>query len=165
MQNNLLRKCGLLAHTSPAFLKNCWIKKLLFACGSWLETLLLGKPLESGSVRLGHILVQFYLLRKCGLLAHTSPAFLKNCCTEKLFSCLQLVSYNLFFSITKKHLFTKMLSDDSRFHYACSSRFNPNFFAANAASISTVPSNPRQAVFITKSRNSRLSTGYPVYFK
>ena len=27
-----------------------------------------------------------YLLRKCGLLAHTSAAFLKNCCTEKLFS-------------------------------------------------------------------------------
>ena len=25
---NLLRKCGLLAHTSPTFLKNCWIKKL-----------------------------------------------------------------------------------------------------------------------------------------
>ena len=24
------------------------------------------------------------LLRKCGLLAHTSAAFLKNCCTEKL---------------------------------------------------------------------------------
>jgi len=33
-KNNLLRKCGLLAHTSPTFLKNCWIKKLLFACGS-----------------------------------------------------------------------------------------------------------------------------------
>ena len=33
----------------------------------------------------------FYLLRKCGLLAHTSAAFLKNCCTEKLFSCLRLV--------------------------------------------------------------------------
>jgi hypothetical protein len=30
----LLRKCGLLAHTSPAFLKNCWIKKLLVVCGS-----------------------------------------------------------------------------------------------------------------------------------
>ena len=26
------------------------------------------------------------LLRKCGLLAHISAAFLKNCCTEKLFS-------------------------------------------------------------------------------
>ena len=34
----------------------------------------------------------FDLLRKCGLLAHTSAAFLKNCCTEKLFSCLRLVS-------------------------------------------------------------------------
>ena len=32
----------------------------------------------------------FNLLRKCGLLAHTSAAFLKNCCTEKLFICLRL---------------------------------------------------------------------------
>ena len=29
---NLLRKCGLLAHTSPTFLKNCWIKKLFIWC-------------------------------------------------------------------------------------------------------------------------------------
>ena len=36
----------------------------------------------------------FDLLRKCGLLAHTSAAFLKNCCTEKLFICLRLVSCN-----------------------------------------------------------------------
>ena len=35
--------------------------------------------------------VQFDLLRKCGLLAHTSAAFLKNCCIEKLFICLRLV--------------------------------------------------------------------------
>jgi hypothetical protein len=28
---------------------------------------------------------KFNLLRKRGLLAHTSAAFLKNCCTEKLF--------------------------------------------------------------------------------
>ena len=41
------------------------------------------------------ILMQFDLLRKCGLLAHTSAAFLKNCCTEKLFSCLRLVICNL----------------------------------------------------------------------
>ena len=34
------------------------------------------------------------LLRKCGLLAHTSAAFLKNCCTEKLFSCLRLWFYS-----------------------------------------------------------------------
>ena len=36
----------------------------------------------------------FDLLRKCGLLAHTSAAFLKNCCTEKLFVCLRLVYCN-----------------------------------------------------------------------
>ena len=29
---------------------------------------------------------KYNLLRKCGLLAHTSAAFLKNCCTEKLFN-------------------------------------------------------------------------------
>ncbi len=34
------------------------------------------------------------LLRKCGLLAHTSAAFLKNCCTEKLFVCLRLIIGN-----------------------------------------------------------------------
>jgi len=40
-----------------------------------------------------HFIVRFcYLLRKRGLLAHTSAAFLKNCCTEKLFICLRLVS-------------------------------------------------------------------------
>ncbi len=123
-KNNLLRKCGLLAHTSAAFLKNCCTEKL-FNC-LWL---VLGIPSESGSARLGHIpslpwksqlplkpylllqpfifkgncdsfdslldfclisLNSFYLLRKCGLLAHTSAAFLKNCCTEKLFICLRL---------------------------------------------------------------------------
>ena len=30
----LLRKCGLLAHTSPAFLKIAGAKNFLFACGS-----------------------------------------------------------------------------------------------------------------------------------
>ena len=33
----------------------------------------------------------FYLLCNCGLLAHTSPAFLKNCWIKKLFICLRLV--------------------------------------------------------------------------
>ena len=36
-------------------------------------------------------LLQNNLLRKCGLLAHTSAAFLKNCCTEKFFRCLRLL--------------------------------------------------------------------------
>ena len=41
-----------------------------------------------------HFIVQFHLLRKCGLLAHTSPAFLKNCWSKKLFICLRLVAYS-----------------------------------------------------------------------
>ena len=41
-----------------------------------------------------HLIVQFRFVRKCGLLAHTSAAFLKNCCTEKLFNCLRLVIEN-----------------------------------------------------------------------
>jgi len=39
----------------------------------------------------GKQIAKYNLLRKCGLLAHTSAAFLKNCCTEKLFICLRLV--------------------------------------------------------------------------
>ena len=69
----LLRKCGLLAHTSAAFLKNCCTEKLSVACGSllaismeklsdscrvscetWRE-LLLEIPTKFGSARLGHI--------------------------------------------------------------------------------------------------------------
>ena len=140
MQFHLLRKCGLLAHTSAAFLKNCCTEKL-FICLRFIidKPLFLEKPPESGSARLGHIpslpwesqlplkpcislqpldfksncdssdcfldvcfisWCRFDLLRKCGLLAHTSAAFLKNCCTEKLFICLWLVFYTLKGKIT-----------------------------------------------------------------
>ena len=53
---NLLRKCGLLAHTSAAFLKNCCTEKL-FICLRFIidKPLFLEKPPESGSARLGHI--------------------------------------------------------------------------------------------------------------
>ena len=130
-KSSLLRKCGLLAHTSAAFLKNCCTEKLFSRLRLVLE-----KPPESGSARLGHIpslpwesqlplkpylslqpsdfegncdssdfllgfcfisWCSFDLLRKCGLLAHTSAAFLKNCCTEKLFSRLRLVAYSHFY--------------------------------------------------------------------
>ena len=37
VQFHLLRKCGLLAHTSPAFLKNCWIKKLFVSPAACME--------------------------------------------------------------------------------------------------------------------------------
>ena len=55
-KSNLLRKCGLLAHTSAAFLKNCCTEKL-FICLRFIidKPLFLEKPPESGSARLGHI--------------------------------------------------------------------------------------------------------------
>ena len=122
------QRSGLLAHTSPTFLKNCWSKKL-FVC-LWLvignlisrktirirfgkagahpqlawESQLPPKPCSplqpsafEGNCDSSDLLLDFCysfickfdLLRKCGLLAHTSAAFLKNCCTEKLFGCLR----------------------------------------------------------------------------
>jgi len=42
-------------------------------------------------------------LRKCGLLAHTSAAFLKNCCIEKLFNCLRLVIENQHANVSGLH--------------------------------------------------------------
>ena len=55
-KSSLLRKCGLLAHTSAAFLKNCCTEKL-FICLRFIidKPLFLEKPPESGSARLGHI--------------------------------------------------------------------------------------------------------------
>ena len=43
-KSNLLRKCGLLAHTSPAFLKNCWIKKLFIWCSVLKEMIIICFP-------------------------------------------------------------------------------------------------------------------------
>jgi len=45
----------------------------------------------------GKQVAKFDLLRKCGLLAHTSAAFLKNCCTEKL-----LFAYGSYFALFSK---------------------------------------------------------------
>ena len=124
-KSNLLRKCGLLAHASAAFLKNCCTEKL-FVCLRLVignltsrnisrirfgkagahpqlaleiaiapETLslittffILKSNCDSSDSLLDFRFIlwcSFDLLRKCGLLAHTSPAFLKNCWIKKLF--------------------------------------------------------------------------------
>ena len=111
--------------------------------------LLLEKPPETGSARLGHIpslpwesqlslkpcislqpldfkgncdssdcfldfcfvsWCSFDLLRKCGLLAHTSPTFLKNCWIKKLFSCLRL---SICSQHSKKSLFLCIVSRET----------------------------------------------------
>ena len=56
----------------------------------------------------------FDLLRKCGLLAHTSAAFLKNCCTEKLFGCLWLVAYSSPSKSSSSHFVSSRHSPMSR---------------------------------------------------
>ncbi len=45
---------------------------------------------SKSAIAAGIPICKYNLLRKCGLLAHTSAAFLKNCCTEKFFICLRL---------------------------------------------------------------------------
>ena len=144
LKNNLLRKCGLLAHTSPTFLKNCWIKKLLVACGllprndisrenglshpakggftpafacqhtaiaplpslnlqscfSWFSFIWIEQLLEM-QLQQGKQIAKSNLLRKCGLLAHTSPTFLKNCWIKKLLFRLWLVSWATLFLQTR----------------------------------------------------------------
>ena len=126
--------CSMLAGKSRGGTPFCRMRKTVFPKKNVSrEILLLGKPPESGSARLGHIpslpresqlplkpylslqpldlkgncdslrfsprfylriLVQFDLLRKCGLLAHTSPTFLKNCWIKKLLCRLRLVAYS-----------------------------------------------------------------------
>ena len=60
---------------------------------SWYDFVWIGQ-FQNMQLQQGKQVAKFDLLRKCGLLAHTSAAFLKNCCTEKLFSCLRLVTEN-----------------------------------------------------------------------
>ena len=60
---------------------------------SWFNFVWIGQFWKMQLQQEKHI-CKYNLLRKCGLLAHTSAAFLKNCCTEKLFICLRLVFLN-----------------------------------------------------------------------
>ena len=65
------------------------------------------------------------LLRKCGLLAHTSPAFLKNCWIKKLFICLRLVSCN-YFQLHRKTFLSVLSCHFPPFHrISCSHRTLP----------------------------------------
>ena len=59
---------------------------------------------------------KYNLLRKCGLLAHTSAAFLKNCCTEKLFGCLRLGIGN---NTSKENGLSHPAKGDSTPAFAC----------------------------------------------
>ena len=64
---------------------NCPVALLEFVtCFRKIIKLRIGK-FQKVQLQQGKQITKYNLLRKCGLLAHTSAAFLKNCCTEKLF--------------------------------------------------------------------------------
>ena len=115
---------------------NCPVALLEFVtCFRKIIKLRIGK-FQKVQLQQGKQIIKYNLLRKCGLLAHTSAAFLKNCCTEKLFispaacprktSCirfgkiaslfaLRLVSCN--HSSIKKPLCEFLSHSDSSSHY------------------------------------------------
>ena len=66
------------------------------------DSIFLNGTVSKNAIAAGKIDCKNNLLRKCGLLAHTLAAFLKNCCTEKLLVCLRLVLCNTPLQ-TKKH--------------------------------------------------------------
>ena len=85
------------------------------------------------------ILVQFHLLRKCGLLAHTSAAFLKNCCTEKLLFACGSNSATCFQCIKKPPFYGRLFCYDSACIFAVDSSDTPTsalIFAIQFSSIS-----------------------------
>ena len=84
------------------------------------------------------ILVQFDLLRKCGLLAHTSAAFLKNCCTEKLLFACGSNSATCFRCIKKPPFYGRLFCYDSACIFAVDSSDTPTsalIFAIQFSSI------------------------------
>ena len=69
---------------------NCPVALLELATLILMIPLCLNGTVFKNAIAAGKTDCKNNLLRKCGLLAHTSAAFLKNCCTEKLFNCLRL---------------------------------------------------------------------------
>ena len=62
----LLRKCGLLAHTSPTFLKNCWIKKLfILPAARFLQPIQTIKKKTADPIfRIGYLLLRMFVLHQ-----------------------------------------------------------------------------------------------------
>ena len=66
VQFHLLRKCGLLAHTSPTFLKNCWIKKLfILPAARFLQPIQITKKKTADPfLRIGYLLLRMFVLHQ-----------------------------------------------------------------------------------------------------
>ena len=66
---------------------------------------------SKNAIAAGKTCCKYNLLRKRGLLAHTSAAFLKNCCTEKLFICASHKPFTLLFP--NRYAIMKQISERS----------------------------------------------------
>ena len=66
---------------------------------------------SKNAIAAGKTCCKYNLLRKRGLLAHTSAAFLKNCCTEKLFICASHKPFTLLFPY--RYAIMKQISERS----------------------------------------------------
>ena len=100
----------------------------------------------------------FDLLRKCGLLAHTSAAFLKNCCTEKLFICLRLVSCNqlhiflfplLSLVFVKRWIISFTIPYYTTYNTICQPTIVPNFHRSFCAECTRSPTQSTTMFFFT----------------
>ena len=66
---------------------------------------------SKNAIAAGKTCCKYNLLRKRGLLAHTSAAFLKNCCTEKRFICASHKPFTLLFPY--RYAIMKQISERS----------------------------------------------------
>ena len=66
---------------------------------------------SKNAIAAGKTCCKYNLLRKRGLLAHTSAAFLKNCCTEKRFICASHKPFTLLFP--NRYAIMKQISERS----------------------------------------------------
>ena len=79
---NLLRKCGLLAHTSPTFLKNCWIKKLFILPAACLR--------KTNQIRFGRIAsLSAFVLFAGGCVVRIAYESFLDCSLQEFFMFLE----------------------------------------------------------------------------
>ena len=93
---------------------NCPVALSEFTALILMIQLCLNLTASKNAIAAGITCCKYNLLRKCGLLAHTSAAFLKNCCTEKLFGCLWLVAYSSPSKSSNSHFVSSRHSPMSR---------------------------------------------------
>ena len=90
---------------------NCPVALSEFTALILMIQLCLNLTASKNAIAAGKTCYKNNLLRKRGLLAHTSAAFLKNCCTEKRFICASHKPFTLLFPY--RYAIMKQISERS----------------------------------------------------